>query len=111
LPKNLQAVPDRVKIQKAVNRGLAVLRSEAGVEIGRTGDHDDLMEDLRRHLPHPFAYFERLEAESSEPAWWLATVVGKQLQIAPTSRPTGADAEYNKGVSTSGFRHSRLFIG
>ncbi|KAJ7718184.1 hypothetical protein B0H14DRAFT_3521777 [Mycena olivaceomarginata] len=93
LPKNLQAVPDRLESK-----------------IGRTGDHDDLMEDLRPHLPHPFAYFERLEAESSEPAWWLATVVGKQLQIAPTSRPTGADAEYNKGASTSGFRHSRLFI-
>ncbi|KAJ7343935.1 hypothetical protein DFH08DRAFT_810469 [Mycena albidolilacea] len=37
LPKNLQAVPDHVKTRKAVNRGLVVLRSEAGVELAGLG--------------------------------------------------------------------------
>ncbi|KAF8147915.1 hypothetical protein K438DRAFT_1989368 [Mycena galopus ATCC 62051] len=110
LPEGEQGIPDRVKIQKAVLRGHAVLQTEAGIELDRTDDHDELTQAFRQQLPYPFAYFSRLEDKSDDPAWWLATVVNKQLQIVPTRRPTGTDAEYNKGASTSGFRHSRLFI-
>jgi hypothetical protein len=93
-----------------VLRGLAAWRPE-GIDFDRLSDHDGLTDRFRELLPHAFAYFDRLEEESGEPAWWLAAAVRKHLQIVPRPRPTGADAEYNKGASTSSFRHSRLFIG
>ncbi|KAF8218008.1 hypothetical protein K438DRAFT_1952867 [Mycena galopus ATCC 62051] len=74
LPEGEQGIPDRVKIQKAVLRGHAVLQTEAGIEPDRTDDHDELTQAFRQQLPYPFAYFGRLEDKSDDPAWWLATV-------------------------------------
>ncbi|KAK6996202.1 hypothetical protein R3P38DRAFT_3287888 [Favolaschia claudopus] len=112
LPKKNRAIPGRQAVQLAVVHGLAVVDLTQGISIDRTADHDELKDRLHELFPQPFAYFERVEAESEskEPVWWLGTVNSKQLQIAPVTHPTGADAEYNKGATTSGFRHCRPFI-
>ncbi|KAK7016172.1 hypothetical protein R3P38DRAFT_3569939 [Favolaschia claudopus] len=114
LRKKNRPIPGRPAVQLAVVHGLAVVDLTHGISIDRTADHDELKDRLHELFPQPFAYFDRVEAESEsdskEPVWWLGTVNSKQLQIAPVTHPTGADAEYNKGATTSGFRHCRLFI-
>ncbi|KAK7015427.1 hypothetical protein R3P38DRAFT_2543686, partial [Favolaschia claudopus] len=112
LPKKNRAIPGRQAVQLAVVHGLAVVDLTQGISTDRTADHDELKDRLHELFPQPFAYFDRVEAESEskEPVWWLGTVNSKQLQIAPVTHPTGADAEYNKGATTSGFRHCRPFI-
>jgi hypothetical protein len=123
LPEDHRGIPDKITIQRAVLNGLAILRDDKGISLDRTWTYEELAAALYDLLPHLFAYFERMQQESgnsdsddedasgNKPAWYLASIVKKQLQIVPANFPTGADADYNKGAGTTGWRNNRLWIG
>jgi hypothetical protein len=83
-----------------------------GFELDRLWGYKRLFEALAA-LPFPFSLFEQLERddEDGEPAWCLATVVQKRLEVLNKSHPTGKDVDYHKGNPTNGFRNCRVFIG
>ncbi|KAJ7442956.1 hypothetical protein FB451DRAFT_1190288 [Mycena latifolia] len=105
-------VPNRVDTQTAVLEGRAVLSLSEGFEIDRNWTHEEVVEAFAKLLPLPFSYFDQKqdEADDDEPAWRLATVVGKKIVISPVIRPNGSNLDYNKGNVTTGFKNSRLFI-
>ncbi|KAJ7824918.1 hypothetical protein B0H13DRAFT_2375216 [Mycena leptocephala] len=64
-------------------------------------------------LPLPLSFFAQAEddADDGQPAWHLATVVQRRLQVLLNPmHPTGGDVDYHKGSSSTGFRNSRVFI-
>lgn len=87
--------------------------SSEGYTLGRFWDHEELVDAFAALLPLPFSFFEQLEhdAEDGEPAWCLATVAQRRLEVLNQSHPTGKDVDYHKGNSSTGFRNCRVFIG
>ncbi|KAJ7843030.1 hypothetical protein B0H13DRAFT_1909561 [Mycena leptocephala] len=104
--------PNKSEIQKAAAEGVAVVDTSEGYELDRLWDHEELVDAFATLLPLPFSLFEQLErdAEDGEPAWCLATVVQKRLEVLNNSHPTGKDVDFHKGNPTSGFRTCRVFI-
>lgn len=92
-------------IQIAALSGFAVLRDGQGITLNRTWSHKELANALGDLLPQPFACTE------GDPGWYLATMSKRHLRIVPLNYPTGADADYNKGAGTTGWRNNRLWIG
>ncbi|KAJ6592485.1 hypothetical protein B0H19DRAFT_1245356 [Mycena capillaripes] len=110
IPSPHDRTPARVDIQTAQKHGLAVLNDQ-GVTLDRNWIHDELSETLQDLLPHPFTYFHNLQLESGQPSWHLAAIgKNRRLDIVPSQYPTGAEADYNKGAGTSGWRNNRLWI-
>ncbi|KAJ6601911.1 hypothetical protein DFH09DRAFT_1069459 [Mycena vulgaris] len=73
LPDSYQKVPDKIQIQRAVLHGHSIVEGSKGIEFDRTCDHDEFVDALSVALPHPLAYFKRLEEESDddEPSYGL----------------------------------------
>ncbi|KAJ6530278.1 hypothetical protein B0H19DRAFT_1192658 [Mycena capillaripes] len=100
----------RVDVQTAQKHGLAVLNDQ-GITLDRNWIHDELWETLQDLLPLPFTYFQNLQLKSGQPSWYLAAIgKNRRLGIVPSQYPTGAEADYNKGAGTSGWRNNRLWI-
>ncbi|KAJ7158391.1 hypothetical protein C8R43DRAFT_1124986 [Mycena crocata] len=111
IPKKYSRVPDRVETQKAEVDGLAVVNVE-GFRFRRSASHEDIVDQLTELLQRPFDYFARIQEEAGldEPAWCLATSLGKKLTIVPSIHPDGRVIDFNKGNATTGYRHNRIFI-
>lgn len=117
IPGDHQTIPDRLDVQSAALNGLAVLRENEGIVLDRTWSHEELVGALHEYFPEVFAYFEQLFQDSMNdgseprPVWHLATIAHRRLKVAPVKFPTGANADYNKGAGTTGWRNNRLWIG
>ncbi|KAJ7748973.1 hypothetical protein B0H16DRAFT_1888324 [Mycena metata] len=116
IPGDHQTIPDRLDVQSAALNGLAVLRENEGIVLDRTWSHEELVGALHEYFPEVFAYFEQLFQDSMNdgseprPVWHLATIAHRRLKVAPVKFPTGANADYNKGAGTTGWRNNRLWI-
>ncbi|KAJ7149100.1 hypothetical protein C8R46DRAFT_1044372 [Mycena filopes] len=116
IPSAYQTIPDHHAIQKAALKGLAVLRDNEGITLDRTWSHEEFVAAMHEYFPEAFAYFEGLFQESidsyAEPqaVWHLGTISARRLKIVPVKFPTGANADYNKGAGTTGWRNNRLWI-
>ncbi|KAJ7704740.1 hypothetical protein B0H16DRAFT_1747468 [Mycena metata] len=111
MPEQYRAVPDRIETQSAELDGLAIVKTQ-GIKFDREADHEEIIAAFTKHLPLPFAYFDRIqrEAGNDEPVWYLASALKKQLVIVPSDRPDGSVVDFNKGNATTGFRNNRIFI-
>ncbi|KAJ7031182.1 hypothetical protein C8F04DRAFT_1263212 [Mycena alexandri] len=111
VPEQYRAVPDRIETQSAELDGLAIVKTQ-GIKFDREADHEEIVAAFTKHLPLPFAYFDRIqrEADNDEPVWYLASALKKQLVIVPSDRPDGSVVDFNKGNATTGFRNNRIFI-
>ncbi|KAJ7718286.1 hypothetical protein B0H16DRAFT_1740173 [Mycena metata] len=111
MPEQYRAVPDRIETQSAELDGLAIVKTQ-GIKFDREADHEEIVAAFTKHLPLPFAYFDRIqrEAGNNEPVWYLASALKKQLVIVPSDRPDGSVVDFNKGNATTGFRNNRIFI-
>ncbi|KAJ7347254.1 hypothetical protein DFH08DRAFT_960604 [Mycena albidolilacea] len=66
---------------------------------------------LRVVVPKPFLYFDAKKVSAcDEPTWYLGTNDYRKLAIVPSKQPTGADVEYDKGNSGTGFRLCHVWI-
>ncbi|KAJ7023810.1 hypothetical protein C8F04DRAFT_1193116 [Mycena alexandri] len=116
IPAAHQTIPNKHDIQNAVLNGLAVLHENKGIVLDRTWTHEEFVAALHGYFPEAFAYFEGIFDESIEdgsghqPVWHLATIASRRLQVVPIKFPTGANADYNKGPGTAGWRNNRLWI-
>ncbi|KAJ7171625.1 hypothetical protein C8R43DRAFT_978844 [Mycena crocata] len=113
IPAEYNSIPDKVQIQSAQSRGLAVVDSSKGITLNRTWTHDELRDALHDLLPLAFPYFDRIQNKSQDdgPVWYLGGIAKRQLAIVETAHPTGADVDYHKGGGTTGWRNDRVWIG
>ncbi|KAJ7732949.1 hypothetical protein DFH07DRAFT_968222 [Mycena maculata] len=109
LPAGFDRVPNRVKTQAAVQKGLAVVNSSVGIEFDRNTSHEDVVESFAQLLPSVFSYLAGIQ-DGVQPAWCLATPLRNKLSVVPSSLPDGSVLDYNKGNGTTGFRNNRIFI-
>ncbi|KAJ7043440.1 hypothetical protein C8F04DRAFT_1250868 [Mycena alexandri] len=116
IPAAHQTIPNKHDIQNAVLNGLAVLHENKGIVLDHTWTHEEFVAAPHGYFPEAFAYFEGIFDESIEdgsghqPVWHLATIASRRLQVVPIKFPTGANADYNKGPGTAGWRNNRLWI-
>jgi hypothetical protein len=83
-----------------------------GIIMDSSWDHKQLTDYLRVVVPKPFLYFDAEKVSAcDEPTWYLGTNDCRKLAIVPSKQPTGADVEYNKGNSGTGFRLCHVWIG
>ncbi|KAJ7221836.1 hypothetical protein B0H12DRAFT_1031403, partial [Mycena haematopus] len=104
-------VPDREGIQTLVGRGLVVL-NQNGFDLCRTWTHAQLADFLYSVLPNVFGYFKDLEVEAPEmgPQWLLGIQNRTKLKVAPNSRPTAFDVEFNAVQSRTSWRNVQILI-